>query len=60
MLIDRMDELLNLFITLDRQITRENYKQAFVIARTIHMKLSALMDDLQLEMIKNDELEPVR
>ena len=59
-ILDRMDELFGLLIALDRQVVQENWKQAYTIARTLHFKIPSLMDDIQLQMIKNDELEPVR
>ncbi|WP_456328965.1 hypothetical protein [Archaeoglobus sp.] len=58
--LNYMDELFGLLIALDRQVVQENWKQAYVIARNLHFKVSAVMDSIQLQMMKNDELEPVR
>jgi hypothetical protein len=57
--LNYMDELFGLLIALDRQVVQENWKQAYVIAKNLHLKLSSLMDSVQLQMIKNDELEPI-
>ncbi|WP_290595872.1 MULTISPECIES: hypothetical protein [unclassified Archaeoglobus] len=58
--LNYMDELFGLLIALDRQVVQENWKQAYVIARKLHFKVSAVMDSIQLQMLKEDELEPVR
>lgn len=52
--IDRMDEIFNLFLTLDRQIMQENYKQAYIIARTLSYKIAELTDDLYMQMLKKE------
>jgi hypothetical protein len=58
--LNYMDELFGLLVALDRQVVQENWKQAYTIARKIHFKVSAVMDSIQLQMLKEDELEPVR
>lgn len=54
MLINEMDEIFGLVIALDRQIIQGNLKQAYSIARTLSIKLGALMDKILLEAMEDE------
>lgn len=59
MVLDVMDELHSLLITLDRQIVQENWKQAYAVIRRLELRLNMLSDEVYMHLVEEGQLEPV-
>ncbi len=60
MVLDVMDELHSLLITLDRQIVQENWKQAYAVIRRLELRLNMLSDEVYMHLVEEGQLEPVK
>jgi len=59
MLIDEMDEIHSLLITLDRQLIQENWRQAYAILKRLEAKIGNVANEVYMHLIEEDQLEPV-
>jgi len=55
-LLNLLDDISALTITLNRVLAQNNLKQGYAVARTLSIKLSTLMEKISFELVKNDEL----
>jgi len=53
-LLDLLDELTFLNTILNRQIAKEDFEAAYSTAKTISIKISTLLEELYLQMLKGE------